>query len=250
MFYRAAIIPIINLLILISAVSAGGRTHNLKPGIYFNYYYTYISIDEGSQTGKIFEYHPFTLVFCDTVYRGQFKLSHIRGDFYSIESRLPGQDCIDNMITTCKKDTSIQSNINIVKFNLGEISGTYLIMAKRLSDGKIFQKIYDDSFYMALENDNQGYEFAILPQFNLTNFPFNLNGYNETIKFLKIPPFDSGYFDGNNYLEINLPLFSDQIFFDWCLDGVIVEIKHNQILFNGDKYKLQKNFNYYKLYNL
>lgn len=235
-------ILIINLLIFMVFNSANGKNVSLKSGTY-NYLYTYISIDSKTSEAKIFQYDFYELVALDTTYRGIFKIKHIKDRFYSLEAKLPGLECIEDIILSSNKDSSLHENTCRVNFKLGDINkikGSYLIMAKRMSDGTLFQMEYGVDSYMTLEGNITEYEFAILSQYDLRDLPFTLTGYNNTIKFLKLPTFDSVNLVGNNIFQISLPLFRDEMFFELCINGKIIEIKDKYILYNGNKYELIK----------
>ena len=192
--------------------------------------YTHLFVDFQDMTLKIIEFddNPHQPIFSRNIFRGKFKLEHIKDDFFSIHAELPGKKCINSM-----EVSTIPSNTNEVevKFLLGESKYRYLIKAKNIITGSAHVINYPETRILHLPCGSGGYTFAILPKEDFMNVISGITyGFQGTLKYLELPFLLS--MDAINSpccVDITLPLFNDDIFDLWCIEGDILQI-NNQVL--------------------
>lgn len=203
---------------------------------------TYIAVDSCYKTAYFYETddnpHP---ILSGTIYRGEFNIIPIKDNFYSLNSELPGKSCIDNIDI---RHTSHYNSINItVKLKLGNSTKQYYILAKSTRSGATYQIEYPQEDELCLPVEVEGYEFSIKPlTFEYYSYSALCPGFGHSLKYLNLPVINKSFFSTPGSIEISLPLFNDDIFNRWCLNGEIMRINkqilNDKIIWHGKEFKL------------
>jgi len=201
--------------------------------VFHNNIFTYIEITAQMDSVIIYDEDKRHFPIIPKLYRGSFKLNHIRDRFYSLNSKLPGKECIDNILVSHQPD---ESDKVTVKINLFDVNNQYKILAKGIESNNIYQYSYSDSLLLSLPIDKDGYIFSIAPAENANWIAGITYGFSHTIKYLTIPPLKEEYFKSGGMIEISLPLFNDNIFTEWCIDGDIIQYDNDKIKFHGQQF--------------
>ncbi|MCM1224279.1 MAG: hypothetical protein NC548_58485 [Lachnospiraceae bacterium] len=172
------------------------------------------------------------------IYRGKFSLTYMQNNFYSVNSDLPGKDCINNIRIFHEAD---ETDTLTIKIDLNDVKYSYMITAQGIGLDRKYQFIYNENNIIRLPIDEDGYLFSIAPMDYMGGFMTGTtDGFTNTIKFLNLPPMKKDIFQSGGYIEISLPLFNDDIFTEWCINGDIMQFENNKILFHGQEFNIYK----------
>lgn len=211
---------------------------------FYNNTLTYIKMTSSMDSVVIYEEDKQYRHFIPLIYRGKFKLTKIQNYFYSVRSDFPGKACIDNMHIFHE---TYESETLTVRINLNNTYNRYIITACGIGSGKNYKYIYNEKLTMSLPIDKEGYLFSIAPMdYYFGAFMTGISdGFTNTIKFLNLPLMEKDLFQSGGIIEISLPMFNDNIFTEWCIDGDIMFFKNNKIIFHGQEFNIYR----YKYYN-
>lgn len=209
---------------------------------YEDYYdggYTHIRICRDSNTACFYQFdstrHP---VLSDTIRRGKFMITKIFKNFHVLKNV--------SDINTLWKEMEIKCNISetdklSVKFDIPRLKGKYLLQIHSIGRDSTFQEKFSNNCTFHFSPDSVGYEFALIPQEHpMSHPPLFLLGFNNTVKFIKLPKIQSAIFKKNNQIEISIPHLEDKVFDFWNLNGTLLKIENDKIKWNGNEFKKQK----------
>lgn len=171
----------------------------------------------------------------DLILRGKAFLKHIYSDFYQFTADYAASHCMDSIRIV--RVPTLDSVVNL-RINLNNANNRYAIMAKQKLGTEVYRMIYNQDSILRLPPDSGGYTLSIvLDSICRADIIDYGSGYYNTIKFLLIPDvYKELYSDGCN-MDIDIPYFTDDIFHEWSLDGDIVKIKNDSIIWNGSVYE-------------
>lgn len=186
--------------------------------------FTYIVINADNDSILIFDkdksnHHP---VLPHVFFRGKFKIDHLKGDMYIMRSELPGKKCFDNIALSRVENSNDSIDVH---FSLGTAKNKYTILAKNVATGSVAQISYQDENMLTLPCSDDGYVFAIVPEESAVMLTGLCYGFQHTIKFLNFTlPGNQNLFASGATIDVSLPLFRDDIFYQWCVDSDIINI--------------------------
>ncbi|MDE6548711.1 MAG: hypothetical protein K2L22_06915, partial [Muribaculaceae bacterium] len=169
-------------------------------------------------------------IWGDTVCRGVARLRHIRHDFYQLEGNLPGSYCMDSI--RIQKIPQRGSSINL-RINLPYLKYAFAVMAQPVGKDFVIEKSYDNKSCIRIPINKNGYRLAIAIRHPAGYFPLNSICFSNTIKFLLFPELDPSLFRNGCDLIIDLPLFDENCFFEWNLNGEIVRMNEDTLIYKN-----------------
>lgn len=206
--------------------------NNESKDVYFDNEYTYISIDRDLGVLEIYQYddssHP---IIGDTIRRGVFTLKHIDNNFHSILENGYDEKQLNSIPITTRETGD--DNL-IIKLETQNLNNDYKLLIYSKRQLEISQFSYHKSLTIELYPDSCGYEFAIVPTSNAFNLlPCFIYGFNNNVKFFKIPQFDNNLFTKGHEIIINIPFLDDSYFQKWIVGNETIKIDKNKIFWNG-----------------
>lgn len=214
--------------------------NNCPTKTFYNNIFTYIEMNTQDMTVTIYDMDKNNLPLIPRKFRGCFMLEQLNDISYMLLSDPPGKNCIDNV-----KISKIKSDSKDIKvyINLSNAKSDYILMVKSLSTNEIYNYKYFENFNMVFPKDSIGYSISILPSSEqIISIDGISYGFHHTIKYLNIPIDDQQLFETDGDIFIDLPLFNDNIFNEWFLNGDIIILDEDKLTFHGQQFNVYENF--------
>lgn len=207
---------------------------------FYNNIFTYIEMNTKDMTVTIYDMDKNNLPLIPRKFRGCFMLEQLNDTSYVLRSDPPGKNCIENVKISKKKSDSKDIKVYI---NLGSAKSDYILMVKGLSTNEMYNYKYFENFNMVFPKDSIGYSISILPTSEqIISIDGISYGFHHTIKYLNIPIDNQQLFETDGDIIIDLPLFNDNIFNEWFLNGDVIILDKDKLTLHGQQFNIYESF--------